>query len=95
MKKEIILCDDCQKKVAETKCAICQKDLCLTCTKKVSWQIRNVGTEVDITLFSADSIKETELQICRGCFRLPQKIPKDQLRKIIIKLKDIAIAEAL
>ena len=50
-KKEIILCDVCEKKVAVTKCLMCKKDLCDTCRKQVNVDIQTKGTsDVEITL---------------------------------------------
>ena len=46
MKTEIILCDDCKKTLAETKCEFCDCDICIKCKTGIrisAWE-RNISS---------------------------------------------------
>lgn len=41
MKKEVEICDECSKKVAEKKCEICEKDLCSECADQIDFMVES------------------------------------------------------
>ena len=78
----VILCDSCRKMVANRKCNICNKDICVQCENTVEFDkptnVQDIIGEYSIL----------EFNICKSCQMILKKFPKnewDDVRDYLLK----------
>ena len=88
-KKEVVICDKCNEKIAKYKCDLCEIDLCseYNCSKEINLEVKKrVGTENPISF--------NRIYFCSDCeekvFELLKETPNEILDKEN-KIKDIII----
>lgn len=76
MKKEMVVCDECESNLSNTQCRICGKELCRTHTNHINVSIYNPRSHWETTKVEASSLKidcdlthpnAKSIKVCSSC----------------------------
>lgn len=46
-KEKVIICDECNQKIAKEKCNLCSKDLCSDCSKSFTLELKSTSQQTE------------------------------------------------
>ena len=101
MRKEVYLCDNCERTIADGKCSACGNDVCSKCANRIgiSLSYGGYGKIFNVKRLSFNQGKpETTVIICKNCYKtlFNEKIlmenPKPLLERLIQIVKEHNVA---
>ena len=100
MRKEVDLCDNCEKTVADGKCPSCGKDICPNCSRFIALTCpRDYSYNMIFIITRAPKTKsEKSTMMCKECFnkifdkKILQQNPKPLVTEIIKMVKNHVVA---
>jgi len=100
VRKEVELCDICEKIVAEGKCELCGKSVCKRCSVGGKLILEESDKTFKISFFHLPSILNEEIIICMDCYKKImkglEKTNTRNLTKFLLKnLFDFLVAEEI
>ena len=100
VRKEVELCDICEKIVAEGKCELCGRSICKRCSIGGKLILEESIEAFKISFFPLSSLLNEEIIICKDCYKKImkglEKTNRSNLTKFLLKnLFDFLVAEEI